>query len=93
MPGLYRGQAVNHGAQRNLTIRSAAGGLMDNDTGDARRLHAVENRAMARRIEAERWKALWDEAHPAATEAPAPDHAAPDKPRRLRSILTLFRRD
>ncbi len=66
---------------------------MDSDPGEARRLHAVENRAMARRIEAERWKALWDEAHPAATEATAPDHAAPDKPSRLRSILTLFRRD
>ena len=66
---------------------------MDSDPGEARRLPAVENRGMARRIDAERWKALWDEAHPAATEATAPDHAAPDKPSRLRSILTLFRRD
>lgn len=65
---------------------------MDQSPRDVRRMHTIEGRAEALRVETERWQALWDEAHK-ATDAAKRDPVIPVKPRRRwLSILTLVAR-
>lgn len=65
---------------------------MDQSFRDLRRMHRIEGRAEALRSEAERWQALWDEAH-TTTYAATSDPVVPVKPRRrwLSTLALLVR--
>jgi len=66
---------------------------MKNSQPSFKALRTIEDRAEARRMEAERWQALWDEVRPTEEAAPEAGAYPPKAPGRVRSILSLFRRD